>query len=56
MTDKDHSLEATFYRMMTRQVPKQFHGRVMEQFRKAAARFEIEGDGRIRQAEPIKSI
>lgn len=55
MTDKDNSLEAIFYRMMTRQVPRQFRGKVMEQFRKAVARFERDGDGRIRQAEPCNT-
>lgn len=52
MTDKDNSLEAIFYRMVTRQVPRQFHGRVMELFRKAVGRHQKDGDGRVLQAEP----
>lgn len=52
MTDKDNSLEAIFYRMATRQIPKQFHGRIMEVFRKAVGRHQKEGDGRVLQAEP----
>jgi len=52
MTDKDNSLEEIFYRLMSRQVPKQFHARVMGLFRKAATRHETDGDGRIRKAEP----
>lgn len=52
MTDKDNSLEAIFYRMATRQIPKQFHGRIMEVFRKAVGRHQKEGDGRTLQAEP----
>ncbi len=55
MSDKDNSLEAVFYRMMSRQVPRQFHGRVMEQFRKAVARPGRDGDGRILQAEPCNT-
>lgn len=52
MTNKDNSLEAIFYRMVTRQVPRQFHGRVMELFRKAVGRHQKDGDGRVLQAEP----
>lgn len=52
MTDKDNSLEGMFYRRMSRLVPKFFHARLMDAFRKVVERHREEGDGRLLSKDP----
>lgn len=52
MTDKDNSLEGMFYRRMSRLVPKFFHARLMDAFRKVVERHRAEGDGRLLNTDP----
>lgn len=47
MNCRDNSLEAIFHRRISRIIPKFFHRRLMDSFRRAVEIYQREGDGQL---------